>query len=244
MGFFDKLSGRPIRDPIKNKAYFRKYIQQQEKRIDRFSNMIKQGQVPKERICLVETFVAELKSSVLTAKYSMGAELNDLSKEWPEVLCTMAKHWDTTIGQADLINTVALSVLYEVDDATWDTVSKAACQYGRKDWLVGFLLSSREGGPDYQEWEVLMKNPYQTLRNILETSSKKAEDIKEYLEKEWYKGHDFLPWYDIHKSDQMLYCGYWSNEAAAAVKILGIDDSCLKDQQYYPYDLAHFKKEL
>lgn len=89
-----------------------------------------------------------------------------------------------------------------------------------------------------------MKNPYQTLRNILETSSKKAEDIKEYLEKEWYKGHDFLPWYDIHKSDQMLYCGYWSNEAAAAVKILGIDDSCLKDQQYYPYDLAHFKKEL
>lgn len=244
MGFFDKLSGRPIRDQIKNKTYFRKYIQQQEKRIDRFSNMIKQGQVPKERICLVETFVAELKSSVLTAKYSMGTELNDLSKEWPEVLCTMAKHWDTTIGQADLINTVALSVLYEVDDATWDTVSKAACQYGRKDWLVGFLLSSREGGPDYQAWEVLMKNPYQTLRNILETSSKKAEDIKEYLEKEWYKGHDFLPWYDIHKSDQMLYCGYWSNEAAAAVKILGIDDSCLKEQQYYPYDLAHFKKEL
>ena len=242
MGFFDKLSGRPIRDQIKNKAYFRKYIQQQEKRIDRFSNMIKQGQVPKERICLVETFVAELKSSVLTAKYSMGAELNDLSKEWPEVLCTMAKHWDTTIGQADLINTVALSVLYEVDDATWDTVSKAACQYGRKDWLVGFLLSSRESGPDYQAWEVFMKNPYQTLRNILETSSKKAEDIKEYLEKEWYKGHDFLPWYDIHKSDQMLYCGYWSNETAAAVKILGIDDSCLKDQQYYPYDLAHFKK--
>ena len=150
MGFFDKLKGRQVRDQIKNEAYFRKYIQQQEKRIDRFSDMIKQEQVPKERICLVEAFIAELKSSVLTAKYSMGAELNDLSKEWPEVLCTMAKNWDTTIGQADLINTVALAVLYEVDGTTWDIVSKAACQYGRKDWLVGFLLSSREGGPDYQ----------------------------------------------------------------------------------------------
>ena len=40
----------------------------------------------------------------------------------------------------------------------------------------------------------------------------------------------------------MTYYGYWSNETAAAVKILGIDDSCLKNQQYYPYDLAHFKK--
>ena len=79
----------------------------------------------------------------------------------------MAKNWDTTIGQADLINTVALAVLYEVDGTTWDIVSKAACQYGRKDWLVGFLLSSREGGPDYQTWKVAMKNPHQTLRNII-----------------------------------------------------------------------------
>ena len=242
MGFFDKLKGRQVRDQIKNEAYFRKYIQQQEKRIARFSDMIKQEQVPKERICLVEAFIAELKSSVLTAKYSMGAELNDLSKEWPEVLCTMAKNWDTTIGQADLINTVALAVLYEVDGTTWDIVSKAACQYGRKDWLVGFLLSSREGGPDYQTWKVAMKNPHQTLRNIIENSPQKAKDIKTYLEKKWYKGHYGVAWYDTHKSDQMTYYGYWSNETAAAVKILGIDDSCLKNQQYYPYDLAHFKK--
>ena len=60
MGFFDKLKGRQVRDQIKNEAYFRKYIQQQEKRIDRFSDMIKQEQVPKERICLVEAFIAEI----------------------------------------------------------------------------------------------------------------------------------------------------------------------------------------
>ena len=242
MGFFDRLKGRQIRDQLKNEAYFKKYIQQQEKRISNCENTLELGELPKERLDLIEERVAGLKSSILTAKYSMGADLKELGKRWPEVLCLLSGKWNANTSQVDIINAVALSVLYEVDDATWDTVSKAACQYGRKDWLVGFLLSSREGGPDYQSWKVFMKNPYQTLRNILETSSKKAEDIKEYLEKEWYKGHDFLPWYDIHKSDQMLYCGYWSNETAAAVKILGIDDSCLKDQQYYPYDLAHFKK--
>ena len=87
-----------------------------------------------------------------------------------------------------------------------------------------------------------MKNPPQTLRNIIENSPQKAKDIKTYLEKKWYKGHYGVAWYDTHKSDQMTYYGYWSNETAAAVKILGIDDSCLKNQQYYPYDLAHFKK--
>lgn len=242
MGFFDKLKGSQIRDQIKNEAYFRKYIQQQEKRISQFENTLKQGELPKERLDLIERKVAELKSSVLTAEYSMGTDLKELSKKWPEVLCLLSGKWNSNTSQVDIVDVVALAVLYEVDDATWDTISKAACQYGRKDWLVGFLLSSRAGGPDYQAWKVFMKNPYQTLRNILETSSEKAEDIKEYLEKKWYKGHDFLPWYDIHKSDQMLYCGYWSNETAAAVKILGIDDSCLKNQQYYPYDLAHFKK--
>lgn len=91
MGIFDKLKGKTIRDPLKNKTYFRKYIQQQEKRIDHFTDLIQQGQIPKDRLYLVEIFWAELKSSVLTAKYSMGADLNALSQEWPEVLCTMAK---------------------------------------------------------------------------------------------------------------------------------------------------------
>ena len=40
MGIFDKLKGSSARDPLKNKAYFRKYIQQQEKRIDRFTNTL------------------------------------------------------------------------------------------------------------------------------------------------------------------------------------------------------------
>lgn len=178
MGFWDKLSGRQIRDQLKNESYFKKYIQQQEKRISAFENTLKLGELPKERLGLIEERVAGLKSSVLTAKYSMGADLKELSKRWPEVLCLLSGKWNANTSQVDIIDVVALSVLYEVDDATWDTVSKAACQYGRKDWLVGFLLSSRESGPDYQAWEVFMKNPYQTLRNILETSSKKRRTSK------------------------------------------------------------------
>ena len=77
----------------------------------------------------------------------MGAELNDLSKEWPEVLCTMAKNWDTTIGQADLINTVALAVLYEVDGTTIGTLfQKLPVNTGEKiGWLDFCFHREREG---------------------------------------------------------------------------------------------------
>lgn len=108
MGIFDRLKGRQIRDPLKNEAYFRKYIQQQEKRIDHFTNMMEQ--VPKERVPLVEMFLSDMKYSLFTAKYSMGADPNDLSKEWPEVLCMMAKNWDNTVGLVEIINAVALSL--------------------------------------------------------------------------------------------------------------------------------------
>ncbi len=38
------------------------------------------------------------------------------------------------------------------------------------------------------------------------------------------------------------YVGYWSFETAAIVKILGLDDTSLKGNNHYPYDLAHYKK--
>lgn len=136
MGIFDKLKGRQVRDPLKNEGYFRKYIQQQEERIDQFADTLKRGEIPQERRYLVEIFVAQLKYSVLTAKYSMGADLNDLSKEWPEVLCAMAKNWDNTIGLVDLIDTVALAVLYEVDDTTWDPCQRLLVNTdGKIGWL-------------------------------------------------------------------------------------------------------------
>lgn len=137
MGIFDKLKGRQVRDPLKSEGYFRKYIQQQEERIDRFADTLKRGEIPQERRYLVEIFVAQLKYSVLTAKYSMGADLNDLSKEWPEVLCAMAKNWDNTIGLVDLIDTVALAVYC----MRWMTQHGIPCQrlLVNTDGKIGWL---------------------------------------------------------------------------------------------------------
>jgi hypothetical protein len=46
-----------------------------------------------------------------------------------------------------------------------------------------------------------------------------------------------------HKSQWNIHSGYWSFESGALVKILGLDDSSLKDTQYYPYDMVHWEDE-
>src|SRR5699024_6445842 len=63
-----------------------------------------------------------------------------------------------------------------------------------------------------------------------------------YMEKEWFQGHYDYGWKNAHKEPD--YVGFWSFESAALAKILGLDDTSLKDNNHYPYDLAHYKNTM
>ena len=87
-----------------------------------------------------------------------------------------------------------------------------------------------------------MEHPYKLIRNLVNAEDeKKISILRDYIENKWYKANVDVGWYDSHKSKVDVYTGYWSFEAGAVAKILGLDDSSLKDQQYYPYDMFHFK---
>ncbi|WP_081779669.1 PoNe immunity protein domain-containing protein [Pseudobutyrivibrio sp. MD2005] len=78
------------------------------------------------------------------------------------------------------------------------------------------------------------------MKKVVEAAPEERITIlNEYLEKKWYKSNRQQYWYDSHKSANNTYFGYWSFESAAVMKILGEDDSLLKDQKYYPYYMNH-----
>ncbi|MES9798502.1 PoNi-like cognate immunity protein [Bacillus toyonensis] len=78
---------------------------------------------------------------------------------------------------------------------------------------------------------------------LAQTDKKEASKrLQTYMEKEWFKGHYDYEWKNAHKEPG--YVGYWSFETAALVKILELDDTSLKDNNHYPYDLAHYKNEM
>jgi len=92
------------------------------------------------------------------------------------------------------------------------------------------------------------KNPYAKTAEIIQMAlhdkdkERASKRLQQYVEKEWIKGHNDLDWKNAHKEPG--YVGLWSFEAAALAKILGLDDSALKDNNHYPYDLAHYKNGM
>ena len=62
--------------------------------------------------------------------------------------------------------------------------------------------------------------------------------MKLYLDK-WYRLHKDDSWYENHKKEGS-YKGYWSWEAGAVTKILGLDDNGYANHPNYPYDMVHW----
>lgn len=90
---------------------------------------------------------------------------------------------------------------------------------------------------------ILFPIPYQSILSIFISSKQSKllaiDKIEKYIKKEWYRGHSDCSWYNDHKYG-IVHNGYWSFESGALVKILGLDDSILKGQPYYPYDMVHW----
>lgn len=59
------------------------------------------------------------------------------------------------------------------------------------------------------------------------------------MDNQWFKGHYDYGWKNTHKEPGCV--GFWGFETAALVKILKLDDSVIKENNHYPYDLAHYK---
>ncbi|MDR3130935.1 MAG: DUF1911 domain-containing protein [Treponema sp.] len=98
----------------------------------------------------------------------------------------------------------------------------------------------------FPEWKrastkFMWKKPYSAFEEIETLSKTNKEDatirLKKYLQKQW------LPANDTGQSRGKSYhCGYWSFESGAIVKILQLDDVIIKDLNYYPYDMVHWKE--
>ena len=113
---------------------------------------------------------------------------------------------------------------------------------------MDFLLKACDIGWNHNTSEYERKNPYAKTAEIIQMAlhdknrEKASKRLQQYIEKEWIKGHNDLDFKNAHKEPG--YVGLWSFEAAALAKILGLDDSALKDNNHYPYDLAHYKNGM
>jgi hypothetical protein len=204
--------------------------------------------------------------SLLIYNYNLGTPIEEIIPYYREYVIRYRELWDPkeevikvgreqrvlkqySMGIYDsFLMLLSWGILVKIEDEIFNSIVKMIDEDEVKDHLLEFLIRFRN--PDREKIEnesyekyYAIPTTYFRLRSAIdeieedENASKAL--IKEFLEKEWYKGHKDSAWYDSHKREG-TYSGYWSWESAAVTVALGLDDSEFKDNEYYPKDLINY----
>ena len=234
-----------VRDNLMDEDYFRNFVSESlDLRNFTRDGVVRaegEGDAAKRRrmfnanvICLFDLFYG---------KYSAGYDLEELQGLFEEILELMPAYWGERTTSLQMFDMMSWAVLFEASPEQFRILDDLVRSVGRADALTEFYAAWMFEGKVEMGSDFSYGFPYTGLKPIVDHPETAAENLKKWLEKDWYKGHKDDYWYDNHKVTELLaYAGYWSFEAGAVMKILGVDDTILKDTPYYPYDLVHYRR--
>jgi hypothetical protein len=253
-----------MRDKLKSKEHFDKWINEFYQSLDRVTNWIITGKTPIDRINIMKQSMVQTNINIILCKYSKGDSIKDLKIDLIKAINITYESWDgfwliktgKPIGSIvlnqyglsaydQMLRMLSLSYLLDIPDNDFKKLVDVIDRDGVKDYLFEFIIRAKLHDREqiteesYREFFGVPK-VFEKLRlAITETDKAKAEKlVKEFITKDWYKNHKDEGWYNSHKSKHDTYFGYWSFETAAVVKIMGLDDSTFRDCPYYPKDLV------
>lgn len=238
-----------MRDHLKDEAFFKEKLAFEDDSIREFEELVEK--VVRERgeedpgVQSGYVSLSGFYFNKLLSMYSAGASLEEIQEILPPLVHLMEKTWKPHAIKSydyylETVSLLSIGIMLEIEEPLFSKVKRLAETYAGRDALVEFLLNTRKP----RQTLSLFGQPFRLLLPIIHEDypDQQALQLKSYLENQWYKGHQHAWWYDTHLDEDLIYPGYWSFESGAIVKILGLDDSQLKDVPYYPYDMVHFKK--
>ncbi|HDR4766736.1 TPA: PoNi-like cognate immunity protein [Bacillus thuringiensis] len=231
--------------------YHKEFIEENREDIKSLEEDTKNGiqRYSKDNKSIIEgTYLANFRYEMedIRAKYSLGEDVSVIEEDFHNAIYDLENTGSREIGYLSLIWMISLGILLETDKKNIERLKKIVDKKNVNDAVIDFLLCASDIGYTKMTNVYFKENPYAKTREIIElaqTDKKEASKrLQTYMEKEWFKGHYDYEWKNAHKEPG--YVGYWSFETAALVKILELDDTSLKDNNHYPYDLAHYKNEM
>ncbi|HDR8485996.1 TPA: DUF1911 domain-containing protein [Bacillus cereus] len=231
--------------------YHKEFIEENREDIKSLEEDTKNGiqRYSKDNKSIIEgTYLANFRYEMedIRAKYSLGEDVSVIEEDFHNAIYDLENTGSREIGYLSLIWMISLGILLETDKKKIERLKKIVDKKNVNDAVIDFLLCASDIGYTKMMNRYYKENPYAKTREIIElaqTDKKEASKrLQTYMEKEWFRGHYDYEWKNAHKEPG--YVGYWSFETAALAKILELDDTSLKDNNHYPYDLAHYKNEM
>ncbi|WP_308575828.1 PoNe immunity protein domain-containing protein [uncultured Prevotella sp.] len=250
-GSSKKEQNQPIRDKIKNRKHFEKLLSEEKEIIKQRNEIISKGN-QNDTNSYIYYAIANNYMNLIKITYSLGDKIKDLRETYIVSLQFFLLGFESDEPMYfDILNRVALGFLLNISNENFqqlvDYVQRMDEQAKPADWtpdqLLWFILNSRLKKDEEQTHADKLAFPklYKGLFKLTQVSdaqeAKKA--LEDYIEK-WYNLNKNAPWYNSHLKKN-CYRGYWAWEVAAVAKIMHIDDSDLKDNPYYPYDMVHWE---
>ena len=225
-----------MRDTLKTKEYFDEYIRKMTEGIQRFEKGLAEGKYQADKILFIKDCILQKKIGIIIAGYSAGAPIEEIKQGFDDTVGLFCEAWDDTIYESNLIY-ASLAYLLDTDEYKLNRIRDKLKSAETYDSLHEFILTGNKD--EFDASKTAFPRSYNDLVKFIEDGDRKA--FLKYL-KGWYKGSKGSAWYGTHElENKYQYNGYWCFEAGAAAKRLGLDDSGLNNERYYPYDLVHFK---
>lgn len=182
----------------------------------------------------------------ILARYSLGDDIHTIEEDFLYALDDLEHTETRKVGYLSLLWMVSLGILLETDKQNMLRISKIIERKNMNDFVIDFLLCASDIGYDRITNVFYKEIPYSNTREIIELAQMDQQEASKrlqiYMEKEWFQGHYDYEWKNAHKEPG--YVGFWSFETAAIAKILELDDESLRNNNHYPYDLAHYKNAM
>lgn len=247
-----------VRDSIiKSKIFFQNQLVYNTDKIKRRKENMKNKKMEDENFDFSGYFYSfnmDL-TDLITARYSKGESISNIMPDCTVLMETISRFWNKEINYSDggdinfirLVNSLCIGILGGVDKKYFQELSDVMQDKKFSDLYIDLLVHSvLPSHPVGTKLYVDDDKCFNLFVQVLQKSDHKVAEqlLADFLEKDYYTRSNLERYYNIHEFEgARLYYGYWCWEAAAIVKIKGLDDTLFKDNRYYPYDFVHYEDE-
>ena len=189
--------------------------------------------------------------SMVKCAYGMGEPVAVISEHADELVRARASYLKAQLGlengphkfdedRAEYVMPLQVLAIGRLTDRPDDTIHELVELNDNLgvDGIYDFLV--RGSNSDIID-SVLYPKPYQQLLSVITATPDERPSLMAGFLKVWYNQSRGQNWWGRHKrigDGSYVYDGYWCFEAAAVTKLLDIDDSSYRDNEYYPRDLV------
>ena len=216
---------KEVGDDFKRIEEFTKYVE---------DKLYKNDYDKNDKLSLIDanhSNIISLKLDIIMYKYTLGSELSELREEYL-VLLDQVDKTSYNFGFRDC-SVLALGILFEEGIEKFEKLISIMDRVKKHDLMYDYIVNACGFKRKFYS-DVFWDDDFEFMKEVIELAQKDKEQASKKL----------VYHFKTNWNDSTRPYGNWLWDCAAIVKILKLDDSELKDNPHYPYELAHYKNEM